>query len=97
MKEGRGGVLLKHPSRGRVGCHRPYKSDRRLSTSRAIKSGGWKSARVSYMRRYENLACFPRADVGALGTFFGDELLPLVSLAANDPPQVSVLLVQDLQ
>ena len=41
-KEGREGVLLKHPSGGRVGRHCPYRSDRRPPTSRAVKSGGRK-------------------------------------------------------
>ena len=62
-KEGHEGVLLKHPSGGRVGCHRPHRSDRRPSMSRVIKSGGQKSARVSYTHRSENLAYFQR--VGA--------------------------------
>ena len=62
-KEGHEGVLLKHPSGGRVGCHRPHRSDRRPSMSRVIKSGGQKSACVSYTNRSENLAYFLR--VGA--------------------------------
>ena len=58
-KEGRGSVLLKHPSRERewgvtapIGVTRP-------PTSRAIKSDGQKSACMSYTLRSENLACFP--------------------------------------
>ena len=92
-KEGRGGVLLKHPSRGRVGCHRPYRSDRQLPTSRAIKSGGRKSARMSYTHRTKNLACFRR--VGA-SEHVGPSLPP-ASLATDDPPQLFVLLVQGMQ
>ena len=53
--------FFKHPSRGRVGRNRPHRSDRQPSTSRAIKSGGRKSACVSYTRRSTHLACFPHA------------------------------------